>query len=146
MAIESTSGVRSGPRAVAVVWALIAVGLASGCGTSEDPGGITTSEIQQPQYFHEGDYLGQRVTVDAEVTEVLGPRNFQLQARAYGDDSLLVQTSMPVQVRPGQTVRVTGTVGQYHIQADSETGYMQNDRYEKYETEAYIHTATVQPA
>ncbi len=106
---------------------------------------MTTQQIRQPQYFHEVDYLGQRVTVSAEVAEVLGPRNFQLEARGYGDESLLVQTAVPTEVQPGQVLRVTGSVGQCHIVADNEAQYMQYDRYEKYETEAYLYDATAEP-
>jgi hypothetical protein len=133
-------------RTTAVAAAACLTVLLGACGQDQDSAGpereVTAQQIQQPQYFHEGDYLGQRVTVSAEVTEVLGPRNFQLEARGYGDESLLVQTAVPTEVQPGQVLQVTGTVGQFHIVAANEAQYMQNDRYEKYETEAYLYDAT----
>ncbi|MDN5857822.1 MAG: hypothetical protein L0H84_04295, partial [Pseudonocardia sp.] len=119
----------------------VAVGVLGlgGCGGGQETAGpergVTIDAIEQPQYFYEGEYLGEQVTVSATVTNVLGPRSFELAGGAYGDDSLLVQTSTPVDVALGQDVRVTGTVGQFHRLAENDYAPGTYDRYEKYETE-----------
>lgn len=131
----------------AVLAAVVPVSLA-GCaddGTAGPERGVTVEEIQEPQYFYEGEYLGQEVTVSAAVTQVIGPGSFELAGREYGDDSLLVMTSGPVAVSEGQVVSVTGTVGQYHRLAEGDYAPGTYDRYEKYETEAYLYDATLRP-
>lgn len=126
--------------------ALAAAAMLGGCAAGDgDAGPELIEEIQEPQHFYEGDYLGQEVTVSAVVTEVLGPRNFELAGRDYGEDSLLVQTPDPVQVEQGQRVRVTGTVGQFHLLSEDDYAPGSYDRYEKYETEAYVYDAVVEP-
>ncbi|MHA6783713.1 hypothetical protein ACVGOW_22380 [Pseudonocardia saturnea] len=106
---------------------------------------MTVEDIQEPQNFYEGEYLGQQVTVSAEVTDVLDAGSFELAGQEYGEDSLLVQTAAPTEVLPGQVVRVVGTVGQYHRFAEDEgVPPVQYDMYEEYETEAYLYGATVE--
>lgn len=121
---------------------LLLGGCADGRASAEPPA-VSVGDIAEQQYFHEGDYLGRQVTVGAQVTDVLGPRSFELAARAYGDDSLLVQTRDPVAVRQGQRVEVVGTVGQYHVYMPDQVPPVNHDNYEKYETEAYLYGSTV---
>lgn len=132
---------------VAVAAALCSVVLGA-CSTQETAGpesGVTIEEIQEPQNFYEGEYLGEQVTVSAEVTDVLDPSSFELAGREYGEDSLLVQTAAPTEVVQGQVVRVVGTVGQYHRFAEDEgVPPVQYDMYEEYETEAYLYDATAE--
>lgn len=127
-----------------VLMTAVAIG---GCAATAEPGdGPTIEEIQEPQHFYEGEYLGEEVTVSATVTEVLGPRNFELAGREYGEDNLLVQTSSPVEVEEGQQVRVTGTVGQFHLLSEDDYAAGSYDLYEKYETKAYVYDAVVEPS
>ncbi len=128
---------------------LAAAVLLGGCAGRDSAGpevGVTVEDVQEPQPFFEGEYLGRVVTVSAEVTGVLGPRSIELAAREYGEDSLLVQAPQPIEARPGQVVRVTGTVGQYHVFLESEgVPPVQGDMFEEYETEAYLYDAAVEP-
>lgn len=62
----------------------------------------------------------ERVAVSAQVTDVLDPRHLELAGQDYGEDSLLVRTAQPVEVRQGQVVRATGTVGQYQVFIEEE--------------------------
>ncbi|MFB9386657.1 hypothetical protein ACFFTK_26195 [Pseudonocardia petroleophila] len=128
--------------------AVLCAAVLGACSTQETAGpesGVTIEEIQEPQNFYEGEYLGQRVTVSAEVTDVLDPSSFELAGQEYGEDSLLVQTAAPTEVRQGEVVRVVGTVGQYHRFAESEgVPPVQYDMYEEYETEAYLYDATIE--
>ncbi len=134
--------------AAALTTALTAV--LAGCRAEEQSAGpergVDVEEIQEPQYFYEGEYLGQEVTVSATVTDVIDPGSFELAGESYGEDSLLVQTAAPTLVEVGQVVQVTGTVGQFHRLAEDDYAPGTYDRYEKYETEAYLYDATVQPA
>ncbi|WP_300007568.1 hypothetical protein [Pseudonocardia sp.] len=127
--------------------ALVAAAL-TGCGDGSTTGpetGVTIDGIQEAQNFYEGEYLGQRVTVSAEVSDVLDPRNLELAGVDYSEDSLLVRTADPVEVRQGQVVRVVGTVGQYHRFLEGEgVPPVQYDMYEEYETEAYLYDAAVE--
>lgn len=138
------------PRALlAAAAALTIAGGLGGCGAVTDRGtagpSVTIDDIQERQYFYEGEYLGQDVTVSATITDVIGPRSIELAGKANGEDSLLVQTATPIDVQQGQVVRVTGTVGQFHRLSEDDYAPGTYDRYEKYETEAYLHDATIQP-
>jgi hypothetical protein len=140
---------RTTPTARLVATAVLAAAVLGACGTEDDTAGpeqgVTVEEIQEPQYFYEGEYLGQEVTVSAAVTAVIDPRSFELAGEDYGADSLLVMTSAPAAVQEGQVVRVTGTVGQFHRLSEDDYAPGTYDRYEKYETEAYLHDATLVP-
>lgn len=119
------------------------------CGGGDDTAGpergVTVAEVQEAQNFYEGEYLGRRVAVSAEVSDVLNPRNLELAGTEYGEDSLLVRTAEPVEVRQGQVVRVIGIVGQYHTYLENEgPPPVQYDMYEEYETEAYLYDAEVE--
>lgn len=132
-----------------VIGALTVVPLSAACGGGETAGserGVTVDDLQQEEYFYQGEHLGRTVTVSAAVSEVLGPRWFELSGGDFGDDTLLVTTGQPVEVANGEVVRVTGTVGQLHRSVPSErVPYLQMSLYAKYETEAYLYGATVEP-
>lgn len=136
---------RIGPLSVI---AAVLVPLAAACGGSGSAGpegGVSVADIQHEQYFYEGEYLGRTVTVTAAVSDVRGPRSFELSGGGYGEGTLLVVTSEPVEVEKGEVVRVTGTVGQFHISAPSEeVPYIQHDLYSKHETHSYLYDATVE--
>ncbi|MBW0093658.1 hypothetical protein I4I73_30640 [Pseudonocardia sp. KRD-184] len=130
---------------MAAACAAVLTGCGDDAGTAGPEQGVTVGEVQEAQNFYEGEYLGQRVTVSAEVTDVLDPRHLELAGRDYGEDSLLVRTTGPVDAIQGQVVRVVGTVGQYHLFRENEgPPPVQYDMYEEYETEAYLYDATVE--
>jgi hypothetical protein len=123
--------------------------LAAACGGDSSAGpeaGVTIAELEENQYFYEGEYLGQTVTVSAAVSEVLAADRIEVNGGAYGDESLLVIAQHPLDVAVGDVVRITGTVGQYHVTAEEEgVPPVQYDMYEDYESEEYLHDATVEP-
>jgi len=98
------------------VLAPVLLASAAACGdddTSAGPeAGVTVDEIQEPQYFHEGEYLGQTVRISAAVSAVPSPRHIEVAGTDYGEDSLLVVTQEPVDVKVGDVLRITGIVGQ----------------------------------
>jgi hypothetical protein len=138
----------SSPRLRTLLLAACAA-LVAGCGTGPPTAGpevgVSVDEVQEDQPYFEGEYLGERVVVSAEVTDVLDPRHLELAGGEYGEDSLLVRTAGPVEVRQGEVVRVAGTVGQYQRFLESEgVPPVQYDMYEEYETEAYLYDAEVE--
>jgi hypothetical protein len=133
-----------------VVSALAVVALAAGCGASAPTAGpqrgVTVGDLQRKEYFYQGDFLGQTVTVSAKVAEVLGPQVFKLSGGNVGAEKLTVLTDQPVDVSKDEVVRVTGAVGQLHQSAPSEgVPYIQRDLYSTPETKPYLYHATVEP-
>jgi hypothetical protein len=65
--------------------------------------------------------------------------------RTHGDDSLLVIIEKPIEVTAGDCLRITGTVGQYHVTMEAEgVPPVRYDKYEKYETEPVLYDARVE--
>ncbi len=99
-----------------VIGTLVAVPLVAACGRGDDMAGprraVTVGDLQHKQYFYQGEYLGRRVTVSAAVSDVLGPRTFELSGADFGDEKLQVVTDAPVEVSKDQVAWATGTVGQ----------------------------------
>ncbi|MGH8966374.1 MAG: hypothetical protein ACRDXB_13755 [Actinomycetes bacterium] len=135
-------------RGAAAILSLL-LALAVACGEDVSVGsdaGMTVEEIQEDQYFYEGEYLGQTVTISAAVSQVLAADRIEVNGGSHGDESLLVIARHPLEVALGDMVRITGTVGQYHVTMEAEgVPPVQYDMYEKYETEAYLSDATVEP-
>jgi hypothetical protein len=131
-----------------MIGTLVVVPLVAACesGARAGPqGGVTVSDLQQKQYFYQGEYLGRMVTVSATVSDVLAPRVFELSEGDVRHPKLLVVTDQPVDISEGQAVRVTGIVGQAHTWDPSErVPYIQEDLYTRYETKAYLYHATVE--
>jgi hypothetical protein len=92
-----------------------AIALAVGCGEGDrsagPESGVTVEDMEEDQYFHEGEYLGKKVTISAAVSEILAPNSIEANGADYGDDSLLVIAQHPLDVSVGDVLRITGTVG-----------------------------------
>jgi hypothetical protein len=68
------------------------------------------------------DYIGQQVTIDAEISDVIEPRAFVIRAGGAlgvgGAELLVLSATMPsITVEEGQEVRVTGRVGRFDLEA-----------------------------
>ncbi|MGQ0574202.1 MAG: hypothetical protein ACT4RN_08350 [Pseudonocardia sp.] len=142
---DAVSPLRVGRTLVACAFAAAVFG---GCGAPADGSagpdrGATVEEIVEPDNFYEGEYLGRQVTVTASVTAVIDPRSIEIGGAEFGEDSLLVMTTEPVAAQVGDVVRASGTVGQFHRLAEDDYAPVTYDRYEEYETEAYLYGATV---
>ncbi|MGB8995382.1 MAG: hypothetical protein WCC65_08745 [Pseudonocardiaceae bacterium] len=150
MAIRVERRARTRIGRLTVIGALGVVPLVAGCGSATPAAGpqrgVTVSDLQQREYFYQGDYLGRAVTVSAKVSNVLGSRVFELSGGDFGHKKLLVVTDQPVEVTGDELVRVTGTVGQMHTSVPSDRApYVQRDLYDRYHTESYLYHATVEP-
>ncbi|WP_368680555.1 hypothetical protein R1X32_10135 (plasmid) [Rhodococcus opacus] len=53
--------------------------------------GVDVEDVTEEDYFGTDEFVGESVTLSAEVTDVLGQRSFEL-AGGRGDESLLVLT------------------------------------------------------
>jgi hypothetical protein len=112
------------PRAVAVPAALLlALGGVSACSedTTGPEAGVTVEDIagsgERDAVGLEGgdlqevrEYLGQEVTVSADVDQVIAERAFTVGRRNAETQPLLVVTSVDQELLPGTTVQVTGEV------------------------------------
>jgi hypothetical protein len=110
---------------MSVTVSLLAVTLALGaCGDDEDDAVPTTTPAATTQaspdigditddYFGGPSYVGRTVTVQGNVTRVVGPSSFVLDGKGYGDDTLLVISAPSMDVEIGEQVDVTGVVRQF---------------------------------
>ncbi|MFJ8194706.1 hypothetical protein ACIQ8D_33885 [Streptomyces sp. NPDC096094] len=86
-----------------------------GCGdgdTAGDEQGADVEEIQETSFWSDVDkWVGKKVTVSADVNEVLNQHSFTLTGHPESDvDEVLVVSATTADVTEGQTVKVTGTV------------------------------------
>ncbi|WFE39792.1 hypothetical protein [Micromonospora sp. WMMD998] len=109
--------------------------LVTGCGnddTDAAPAATTTGTADLPattnavdDYFSEASYIGKPVMVSGKVTRVIAPSVFVIDATTYGDDSVLVVASDPMNVDLGTQTQVSGVVGRFaynDVAADHELG------------------------
>jgi hypothetical protein len=80
--------------------------------------------------------------VTSTVVDVPASRTVELAASGY--PPLTVLARGPVTARPGDTVRVTGTVGQRQaVFSEDKVPYVQDSLYREATTETYLYDATV---
>lgn len=105
------------PRWLAVaVLVLLPLSLTACGGDSAGP--ETNADVQDvtanENVFTDEEYIGRKVTVTAEITDVIGPTSFAIGGRDYGEESLLVLTEKgTADVQKGETAHVTGTVERF---------------------------------
>lgn len=135
---------RSAPTPSTAVAALIVgTGLAlSGCGPEDVEGAIT---YDQEFYDQRADYVGEVVTVSAEVEDVISDDGLTIDS--IGTDSTMVLYDMDlVEVEEGQLVEVTGTVQEafdYTVLDDEAEEDFTDDFYQDYEAQPYIEATDV---
>ncbi|MGB3231559.1 MAG: hypothetical protein WA944_22340 [Mycobacterium sp.] len=95
--------------------ALLALTGAVACSDSEGPDEGADVEDITDDYFDNDEYVGQTVTVSAEVTDVIGPQSFELAGNDWGDESLLVTSADNADVQQGNVVEVTGEVAEAFV-------------------------------
>ncbi|MGB2923108.1 MAG: hypothetical protein WBC15_24310 [Mycobacterium sp.] len=95
--------------------ALLALTGAVACSDSEGPDEGADVEDITDDYFDNEEYVGQTVTVSAEVTDVIGPQSFELAGNDWGDESLLVTSADNADVQQGNVVEVTGEVAEAFV-------------------------------
>lgn len=131
------------PSATAVAALILGAGLAlTGCGTEDVEGAIT---YDQEFYDQRADYVGQEVTLSAEVEDVISDDGLTIDST--GTDSMMVLYDMDlVDVEEGQLVEVTGTVQEAFdptILDDQAEEDFTDDFYQDYEAQPYIEATEV---
>ena len=109
---------RSTPRWLAVVvLALLPLSVVSACGDDSagpDKHATVQDVTENENLFHDEEYIGQRVTVTAEVTDYIGPSSFVIGGRDYGEAPLLVLMKPGLaDVTKGEVAHVTGKVERF---------------------------------
>lgn len=137
---------RSGVRwAAAVVAALVLVA----CGGDEDaaPEAPGTTEGSVPQYFASDEYLGETVTITAEVTDVYFAGGIGIDAGEWGDESVLALSEDNAEtLAEGDTVRVTGRVERFVYEDYAVThGLVNEGMYERYSGERFLDADVIVP-
>lgn len=113
------------------------------CGTTGSEKGADVEDVVEedtPAYFADNQYVGKKVTLSAEIGEVIGPTSFTLEAENFGDDSLLVVSAKNTTLSEDETVKVTGVVRTFEY-ADYVDEYdLENDAalYEPFVGEEFL--------
>jgi hypothetical protein len=76
--------------------------------------GADVEDITEDDYFGDDEFLGESVTVSAEVTDIVSGKAFEIGGAEFGDESLLVvhDTAVP-NLEVGTAVQASGTVRQF---------------------------------
>jgi hypothetical protein len=120
--------------------ALLALTGAVACSDSEGPDQGADVEDITDDYFDNDEYVGQTVTVSAEVTDVIGPQSFELAGDDWGDESLLVTSANNTDVQEGNVVAVTGEVAEAFLYDTYAADYALGDPglYTSYNEEKFL--------
>lgn len=103
---------RSGRLAVVAAVALVPV--LAACGEDEVP--ADTGAVEEPaQDELEELALGETVTVNGEVSEVIGPNAFTVGGEEIGDNPILVVGAQVPELEEGAEVEVAGTVVEFQV-------------------------------
>lgn len=103
---------RSGRLAVVAAVALVPV--LAACGEDEVP--ADTGAVEEPaQDELEELALGETVTVNGEVSEVIGPNAFTVGGEEIGDNPILVVGAQVPALEEGAEVEVAGTVVEFQV-------------------------------
>lgn len=101
---------------------------------------------EQPQYFGTQEHVGEQVTITVPVATNLTDGSLVLDARAYGDENLLVLFPEDQQFAEGQNVTATGTVRQFsYDQYADQYGLGEATLFEIYANETFLAADTVIP-
>lgn len=124
--------------------ACLGAGACSGEGTRGSETGADVDDLTTG-YFDDSKYLGEQVTVSAEVTRVLSARSFELAGDGYGDDSLLVVSAGSSEViEKGNVAKVTGTVEEFSYDAFAkEYGLVDEPIYDSYSKERLLVASSI---
>lgn len=121
------------------------------CGNDDDTAGpergTSVEDItEEDQYFADDQYVGEEVTVSAEVEEVLSPQSFRLDGGDWGDESLLVVSAQQAKdLQEDDVVQVTGTVREFTFDDfNNEYGLDDPGIYDEYDQEEFLVASKVE--
>lgn len=103
---------RSGRLAVVAAVALVPV--LAACGEDEVP--ADTGAVEEPAQDELAELaLGETVTVNGEVSEVIGPNAFTVGGEEIGENPILVVGAQVPALEEGAEVQVAGTVVEFQV-------------------------------
>ena len=106
--------VRRRPRLLAVVTVMALSPVLAACGEDEVP--ADSGAVEEPaQDELEELALGETVTVNGEVSEVIGPNAFTVGGEEIGDNPILVVGAQVPALEEGAEVQVAGTVVEFQV-------------------------------
>jgi hypothetical protein len=95
-------------RTVAAAF-VMAAGVVGGCDRSP-PAERPEDAASGPRYFGDTAFVGRTVAINAPVIRVINERSFEVDARTFGDDSVLVITPRSLPVVAGDRLPLLGRV------------------------------------
>lgn len=108
---------RSGRLAVVAAVALVPV--LAACGEDEVP--ADTGAVEEPAQDELAELaLGETVTVNGEVSEVIGPNAFTVGGEEIGENPILVVGAQVPTLEEGAEVQVAGTVVEFQVLGSEE--------------------------
>jgi hypothetical protein len=88
---------------------VLAAGVVGGC-DREPPAEPPEDPASEAPYFSDTAFVGRTVAINAPVVRVITERSFEVDARAFGDDSLLVITPRGLTTVVGDRLPIRGRV------------------------------------
>lgn len=141
---------RGRAKATAVLAAAVLPLSLTACGDDDETAGpesgTDVEDITEDQYFTDDQFVGEEVTVSAEVEEVLNEQSFVLDGGDWGDESLLVVSADKAQsLQEDDVVQVTGTVREfvYDDYADEYGLVADPGVYDDYDEEEFLEATAV---
>ncbi|NUT51487.1 MAG: hypothetical protein HOV94_29940 [Saccharothrix sp.] len=138
---------RHGARWIAAVGAALVL---VACGGDEDaaPEAPETTNESAPQYFASDQYLGETVTIVAEVTDVYFAGGLGIDAGKWGDETVLALSKDNAgNIGEGDAVQVTGRVERFVYEDYAVShGLVNEGMYERYSGERFLDVDVVEPA
>lgn len=119
------------------------------CGDDDTAGPETGTDVEDitedDQYFDGDQFVGEEVTVSAEVEEVLNQQSFVLDGGGWGDESLLVVSADTMKLQEDDVVQVTGTVREftYDDYADEYGLVADPGVYDDYSEEEFLEASSI---
>lgn len=155
MTVFATRHTRIVLRGGVAVLAAVAAMLLAGCGSADTVGPGTGADVEDLQsdpdpgafddFAEVGQYVGQKVTVSAKVSEALGPNAFTI-ADQSGETVLVVYDGTPKDLTTGTAIKVTGVVASTFAIGEAEDFLgvdLDDNVLTEFNTDPYIQASSV---
>ncbi len=131
--------------AVALAAALPLTGCTADDGPDSDAPGTRGTGRRGRLYFADDAFVGETVTVRAEVRDVMTPNSFTINGEDWGDESVLVLSEQDLtDVEEGEFVSVTGVVRDFAFEEYADNyGLLDEGLYDPYGDEEVIEASEV---
>lgn len=139
--------VRRRSTRLAMVGAMALVPVLAACGEDEVP--VDTGAVEEPAQDELTELaLGETVTVNGEVSEVISPNAFTVGGEEIGENPILVVGAEVPALEEGAEVQVAGTVVEFQVigfEEDLDLDLVDNE-FEDFDGDPAIQATSVTPA